>query len=407
MRGAIILAAVLLASPAAAADFGGLALVKLSASDGREAILSLPGVDYGQTSAETALVVDGTVRGVRYRVRAQALGSTEGGWPGQSSVRLKELSWSHRVNDAWSLSVGKQLRSWDSGLAGQPLGFFRAGPDLIDPADSEGRIDGLPMLVVTRLGERVNVEGVVSAPLGGAAALDRLNRRQIALRISGEPAPGLNTALILRQREGTAPGAGFSISYAFAAVELHADGFYGPPEARYAYAGLTDPAPVLHTVSPFVLRNGGPATLRTVAGLSWSITGALSLRAEWSHEPARASGGEWNRYLAGVEAHRAALTGPSAGLAFANLAWDMAGRPSRRDQVYAGLSLNGGDLSYGLSVLTLPADGSGVASATVSWRVARRTSLNGSLSAYFGGERSVFGVLPVGGAAQLSLSRAF
>lgn len=407
MRGLIFAVALLSASPAAAADIGALVGGKAYLPQGRDSLLALPGVDFGQETAEAFAVVDGAASGFRVRVRAEAIGAAASGWPGRASVRLKELSWSRPIGETWSLSAGKQLRSWDSGLAGQPLGFFHSGPDLLDPMDAEGRIPGLPMVVVTHLGERINAEALVSAPVGRASVLERLNRRQIALRVSGEPISGLNTALILRQREGTAPGAGFSISYGFGEVELHADGYYGAPEAAYVYAGLFDPAPVLHTASPFSLRAKGPASLRTVAGLTWSLTDRVSLSAEWSHDPSRASQAEWSRYLAGVDFHRAALTGPQAGLAFGNLAWDLGGRPGRPDQIYAGVKVGGDNLGYGISVLLVPADGSGVVNASLSWPIVRRTTLNVGLSALFGGTRSNFGVLPQKGSAQVSLTRAF
>ena len=407
----LVLAASLLAAPAAAsaADVGGFVLVKAGATQGRDdAPLSLPGVDFDSRSLETAAVVDGHIRGLRFRLRAEAFGDPQSGWPDRSDIRLKELSYGWRLDEAWSLSIGKQQRAWGSALSAQPLGFFRSDTDLTDTLDSEGRIEGLPMVVATRLGEKVNFEAIISDPLSDSDPLKTLNNRQIAVRLSGDPAPRLNASLILRQRSGAPLGVGGSATYAAGAIELHADAFYGPPQARYVYAGFSDPTPVLHTGNPFILEKHGPASLRTVIGVTWTPTQELGFQAEWSLRGDGVTGDDWNRYLAGLDLHRAALATPRFGQGFQNLAWDLsAARAGRTDHLLAMASLTRQTSSYRILTSVSLADGSAFTSLSAGWTLPYRINLSLGLSAFSGGARTELGVIPIKGSAYVSLSRAF
>lgn len=408
---ALVVAAGFLAAPvaASAADVGGFVLVKAGATQGRDdAPLSLPGVDFDSRALETAAVVDGHIRGLRFRLRAEAFGDPQSGWPDRSDIRLKELSYGWRLNPAWSLSIGKQQRAWGSALSAQPLGFFRFDTDLTDTLDSEGRIEGLPMVVATRLGEKLNFEAIVSDPLSNDDPLKTLNNRQVAIRLSGDPAPRLNASLILRQRSGAPLGVGGSATYAVGAVEVHVDAFYGPPQARYVYAGFSDPAPVLHAGNPFMLEKSGPASLRTVVGFTWTPTQEIGFQAEWSHRGDGVSGGDWDRYLAGLDLHRATLATPRFGQGFQNLAWDLtASRTGRSDHLLVMASLTRQTSSYRILSTVSLADGSAFTSLSAGWTLPYRVNLGLGLTAFSGGSRTELGVIPIRGSAYVSLSRAF
>ncbi|MEJ0023356.1 MAG: hypothetical protein WDN76_07905 [Alphaproteobacteria bacterium] len=301
---------------AAAADDGAQVFIKGAATQSASSPLSLPGADLSTQSGEAALLLDGDRGGLRYRVRAEGF-ARSGGAP-DFDVGLKELSYGRRLNDEWSVSLGKQVRSWDSGLSFQPLGFFRKGLDIADPFDSEGRVEGLPMLVVTRLGARANVEAVVSEPFSDS--LKAANERQWAVRISGDPAPTINAALILRQRQHADPGVGASASWAAGRLQVHADTFYGAAPVGISYLSLRQ-TPRLYTARPIIERNDRKAVLDAVLGLTWTATDYVELTAEWTHRGGGASDSDWSRLLDQIDFHRSALTGPSLSLAFANLAW--------------------------------------------------------------------------------------
>jgi hypothetical protein len=394
-------------SQACGSDLGVLVLLKASDLEDRPSALSLPGVDLSSRTVETAAVIDGTWGEFHGRARAEASGDVRSDWPGHAAIQLKELSWTHRVSDTWSVSVGQQQRTWGAALIGQPLGFFHAGPDLTDPFDSEGRIAGLPMIAITHLGDAVNLEAIASSPVGAVTEPSRLNGRQWAIKASGNPLHGLSAALILRQRSGSSPGAGATFSYAAGTIELHADAYYGAPEARLTYAGFIDLLPLLHTTSPFSLQRDGPAALRSVIGATWTPTVGLELRAEWSHRQDAAGKDSWDRYLAGIDLHRAGLVGPSAGLAFQNLAWDLGADRTRRDSVYVSATLRGDKASATAAVLTCPDDGGSVIIVNGGVTLAYRVNLSASASFYEGGPHSQFGLLPFSHSFALGLSRAF
>lgn len=394
---------------AQASDFGGLVLVKGVVQEGRDAGLALPGVDFDARTIETAAVFEGSNGGLRYRLRAEAFGSAEAGWPAKSDVRLKELSYGRRINEAWSYSVGVQQRSWDSSLAYAPLGFFRARTDLSDPFDSEARQEGLPMIVVTRLGHKVNMEAIVSERLSRGTQADRLNGRQAALRISGDPLPGVNAALVVRQRAGARAGVGASATYQVGAVEIHADAFYGPAQAGYAYRGFTDLAPQFYVSDPFPLVKAGPSTLRSGVGMTWTPTDSLTIRTEWSHRDDGLSANDWARYRTAIAVHRAALAGPGFGKGFQNLAYDLTALRSvaQRDQVFVMASFEHAKITYSASRLTGMDDQSSVTNLSVGGLLAYKVNFNVGVSAFSGELGTQFGLLPIKGSAFATLGRPF
>jgi hypothetical protein len=402
----VCLSAGLLTPPAEAQEtqnIGGLALLKATGTEAASSLLSLPGADYSTRSGEAAILADGDAKGVRYRIRGEAFAYS--GRETEWAVKIKELAYGRRLNEAWSVSIGKQVRSWDSGLAYQPLGFFRKGLDLADPFDSEGRVEGLPMLVVTRLGSRANLEGVVSAPLSGSSATSA-NERQWAVRLSGDITPSINAAWIVRQRDHAAPGVGASANWARDRLQLHADVFYGPPPVRLTSRSLHE-TPRLYTERPTLLQDQRKAVLDAVAGLTWTATDYFEIDAEWIHRGEGAAKTEWLSFLDQVDYHRGALSGAQAPLALANLAWDLSSIPARRDHLFVMMRLPIGRATYSLSSFFTVADASSIINARASWLLTHHTSVNLGVTAYTGANRSEFGLLPLRGAAFVSLSQPF
>jgi hypothetical protein len=405
MRGAAFLlcfGAGFLSPHAAAADDGALALLKGAARQSASSSLTLPGVDLSSQSAEAALLLDGEHSGLRYRVRAEAFAYSSR--PSEFSVSLKEISYGRRLSDEWSLSLGKQVRSWDSGVSFQPLGFFRKGLDLADPFDSEGRVEGLPMIVVTRLGARANIEAIISEPFSNS--FRAANERQWALRISGDPVPAINAALIVRQRQHADPGVGVSASWAKGRLQLHADAFYGAPPVNITYLSLQE-APRLYNAPPAIVRNPNNAALDAVLGFTWTATDHLEISAEWTLQGGGASNADWSRLMDQIDFHRGALSGPSSSLAFANLAWDFAALPDRREHVFVMARAPIGAATYTLSSLFNTSDASALINARANWLIVGHTGLGLGVTAFSGSSRSEFGVLPFAGSVYVSLTHPF
>jgi hypothetical protein len=392
----------LLSPHAAAADDGATAFVKGVATESAPSLLSLPGADLSSQSAEAALLLDGDHGGLRYRVRAETFGHSNRA--SDFAISLKELSYGRRLNDEWSISLGKQVRSWDSGVSFQPLGFFRKGLDIADPFDSEGRVEGLPMLVLTRLGAYANIEAILSEPFSDS--FRAANERQWAVRISGDPAPAINAALIIRQRQHADPGVGASASWASGRLQLHADAFYGAAPVSITYRSLQD-APRLYTARPAIERNHREAVLDAVLGFTWTATDYLEISAEWTHRGGGASNADWSRLLDQIDYHRGALAGPSASLASANLAWDFSALPARRDHVFVMLRAPVASASYTLSSLFNTSDASAVINARANWVLAHHTGVGLGVTAFAGHRESEFGILPFRASIYASLSQPF
>ena len=408
MRAALFAVCGLLAGgSASAADFGGLVFVQGVDRVGRLTEATPPGVDASSRSVEAALLLEGEFGGLDFRLRGEAFADTETGEIDAAAVRLKELSYGRRLSDRWAVSIGLQQRTWGAGTSYQPLGFFRSRVDLADPFDSAGRIEGLPMAVLTRIGERISFEAIVSEPFAAQDEAQRLNGRQAAVKISGDVLSGLNLALIARKRAGADPGVGLSATYVTGNVEVHGDAYFGAPDAEYGFVGFSEPA-ALRRSPPFALRAGAPARLRTVIGATWTPTPNWTLSLDWVHRSDAPSPRAWSAFVDGVKLHRAALSGPEGGLAFQNLIWDLAAVAApRRDDLFFMGQRQFGRIGVNASVLLALDDGGVLANAGAIAPLPRRVTLGLAASVFRGPAESRFGLVPIDSAVRISLSRSF
>ena len=421
MRAAFPLLCAALAGPAvaAAADDGmhGYALAGLTQTQARSTAANpdqLFGVGGG--SGELALGLEGDLQGLRWRARLTLEGERGGDWPAHRGARLQELHYGWRWGERWHLRAGQQLLTWDNGLSYQPLGFFKSSQtDLRDVFDTEGRSQGLPMLVATRLGDSVTTDIVASVANPGSDTVERRNARQLALRWSGEPSPGLNMALMLRQREGARTGAGLSASYGVGEVTLRGDAYYGPAEARLFPVGLLDQREPPRLFTPplaFTFDPGGAYRLRSVLGATWTPQRGLGLYAEWLHHGDGLSGADWRRYRAQLAQHALALDGPRRGAAIGNLGTDLsllgsAAAGVRRDYLYLRAELGQGDATWYVSTFAGLADGSALSTLSKTWQLREHTTLRADVSAFTGHAGSEFGLTPYRYQAQLVLLQTF
>lgn len=408
-----------LAAPAGAladdAGVHGYALAGLTQTSARATAANPDNLfDTGSGAGELALGLEGAVGGVRWRARLTLDGERNDGWPAGRNLRLQELHYGWRWGERWHFSAGQQLLSWDSGLSFQPLGFFKSSQtDLRDVFDTEGRSQGLPMLVATRLGDTVTTDLVASTANPGNDRVERSNARQLAVRWSAELTPGLNAALMLRKRDGARVGAGVSSSYGVDEVTLRADAYYGPAEARRFPAGLLDgPARLYLPPLAFSDDPGHAYRLRSVIGATWTPRRALALYGEWVHHGDGLSGGQWKLYQQQLALHGAALNGPYHGAAVGNLGTDLSllgSAPAgvRRDYVYLRAELGQGDATWYLSTFAGVADGSAVTTLSKSWQLRDHLTLKADLSAFTGSAGSEFGLTPYRYQAHLVLLQTF
>lgn len=361
---------------------------------------------------EAAVLVEGEAAGFTWRARADAIGTGDD-WPERTRVRLQELSYQRRIGERWSVSIGKQERSWDTGLAFRPLGFFRSRPDLRDILDREGRQEGLPLVSATYVDDRFIVEAVASDDVFGDVD-DGIEARQWAARLSGQLGK-LDASLVVRQAAGQRPGIGGSASYAAGAVELHFDAYGGPRARRRVHRGALESsgngvAAELYASDPFMLVRGGHGTvLSSVIGATWAPSGKLSLGAEYIHQGSGFSTRQWSNYLDLVADHRAALDTPSRGLAIANLAYDLdvLRGAVRRDYLFLRGATSWKDFSISVSAFTGLADASALLNGTVTRKLGRKAEAVLTVSGFVGRDNAEFGLVPFGTIVSLSLRRSF
>lgn len=365
---------------------------------------------------EAAALVEGDAAGFAWRVRAESFGTGDR-WPDRTRLRLQELSYQRRIGERLSVSVGKQERSWDSGLAFRPLGFFRTNPDLRDITDSEGRQEGLPLISVTYVGDQFVAEAVVSDDLFGDID-NAIEARQWAARLSGQLGK-LDASLVVRAAAGQRPGVGGSATYAEGAVEVHVDAYVGPSRRRRTHRGLigtggqdvADRLPAEPGASdPFVLDPGGRGSvLNGVVGVTWAPSSDLSLSAEYIHQDSGFSGRRWSAYLDLVASHRAALDTPAGGLAIANLAYDLGvlSGSVRRDYLFVLGRGSWKGIGMSASAFAGLADGSASLTASMSGKLSEHASAALTVTRLVGDRGSEFGLVPFGTIVSLSLRRSF
>ncbi|PRC94376.1 hypothetical protein [Solimicrobium silvestre] len=370
----------------------------------------------GGGAGELALGLEGNVSGVRWRTRltVDSESYSGSGSPTERYASLQELYYGWLWGERWHFSAGQQLLTWDNGMSFQPLGFFKSSQtDLRDVFDTEGRSQGIPMLVATYLGDSVTTDIVASTSNPGNNQAEQTNARQLAIRWSGELAPGLNTALMLRKRDSARVGAGVSTSYGVDEVTLHADAYYGPAEAREFPVGLlSGPAQLFLPPLEFSYDPGHDYVLRSVIGATWTPQRGVALYGEWVHHGDGVSGSQWKLYNEQLALHTAALNGPYHDAAVGNLGTDLSllgSTPNgvRRDYLYLRAELGQGDATWFLSTFAGVADGSAMTTLSKTWKLRDHLTLEADLNAFTGKANSEFGLTPYRYQAHLVLLKTF
>lgn len=410
-----MLAASIIVAPARADDIDGFMLGKANLFARNNTPLN-PGNRFRlpDDSVETALLLEGTVRKLRFRFRAEARGAIatardDDEWPQDARLRVQQLYLPVLTTKAVVVQAGKQVRSWDQGLSYTPLGFFRSNPDIRDPVDVEGRVEGLPMLVVSHVGDRLAVEVVGSDRLGTGDAAQRDNGRQLAVRFSGQLVAGLDTALVVRQRAHAAPGIGASFAYAKDRIEIHADLYAGQPEAAYRRRALFDAPPQYRTTDPLVFDAPRGFMVNSIVGGSFSASDRLTFRGEWAHHGDGVTKAEWRTYLRNITLHRDGLaTGDPR--AVPSLAYDLSAMGQggiRRDYLFVGASYDGTVISPSIYCLAGLADGSTTTTASATWKATPQLDLAVQATILAGSKTSEFGLSPFRAIISLRLLRRF
>lgn len=408
-------AALAAAGPAYADDPGGFVMSKLSYLDTARTPVNPDNLfDLPAGQLETTAVIEGKAYHLRYRFRISdtgSIGADQGGtnWPTNPAFKVQQLYIPLVSNDAITVQGGKQIRTWDQGLSYTPLGFFRSDPDVHDPLDVEGRIEGLPMLMASHVGGRLAVEAIVSDRLGAGTVAQQRNGRQIALRLSGQALGDLQAAAVVRLRDHAAPGLGGSLSYAAGRIEAHADAYWGSSEAAMRRDALFSAPAMLRTSDPLALVDGGARRVNTVVGASYSVTKLLTLGLEWAHHGDGYDGAGWRHYLANVDLARAAQAdGDPRGLA--SLSYDLKALQQsgvRRDYAFMSAMYDGPVISLSAFALFGLADGSGTLTGSFGWKAARHLDVALQATTMIGGARSEFGMSPYKAIVSLRVIRRF
>ncbi|HYI39560.1 MAG TPA: hypothetical protein VE053_04490 [Allosphingosinicella sp.] len=400
---------------AAAKDipFGGFVFIEAARFDARDSLVN-PNDLFRLSSdqLETAILVEGDIEGFSWRLRGEAIGDVAH-WPERKKIRVQELAYQRKLSERWSFSIGKQERSWDSGLAFRPLGFFRTRPDIRDPTDREGRQQGLPLISATYIGDQFTAEIVASDDVFGDLD-EEIEARQWAGRVSGQIGK-MDASLVVRQAAGQRPGIGGSLTYAMGAIELHGDAYLGPGRRMRRHRGLVGgeaeevPGDLYPSDPSFIDRGGGSTTLDSVVGITWTPIAEFAVTAEYIHQGGGLSDERWTAYLDLIATHRAALDTGFRGLAIANLAYDLSVLRGtvRKDYLYVRSSgfWHGFTMS-GLAFVGL-ADGGGILTGALTRTVGQKIEAQLAITAFVGGSKSEFGLVPFGTVARLSLRRPF
>jgi hypothetical protein len=231
-------------------------------------------------------LAEGRIKDVSWRLRGELERTEAPGHQSHASLRLQELNRVFDLGAGTTLSVGKRIYSIDQAYANQPLGFFQTRTDLADPTDSLAMSEGLPMAVLSWVGQRASIAALYSKDKSSHA--DGLNRgiEQSVLKF-GYEFDGVSSAVILRRAGGESNGVGATVS----ATAGAAWSYYG----SYYQARGTE-RPILPTlagmsVAPNSVQvpgswrsDDGVRYPRAAVGLVYSERAWPKLQVEFSHD---------------------------------------------------------------------------------------------------------------------------
>lgn len=384
-----------------AAQSGGFLLGRIVTTEGSDAASTGFGaIDTGATSSEVAVLLEGRWEGLEWRVRGQTAGDVRD-FPGDAAASIQALSYSRGLTDTLFGSIGKQQRMWGTGVAYQPLGFFRTQTNLRDPTDAEGRGVGLPMIVLTRLADPVTIDAVVADDLQG-----RRESRQWALRGSGQ-AGAVEWSALARQRRGATVGFGASGTWAGERIGLYGDLWWGSPEPRR----LVDDRAV-----PFAPESGiedvgnGARRVSFALGLNYTPVERVTYTVELDRRGEGLNATQWREFIDRTEQAAADIDTPRAGPAFRQLAQGLvllSGAGARQDYLFQRVSWSGERVALAANLNIGLGDGGFAATGTVSYPISSRTNLLAAATRFGGHSRSEYGLTPVRTVVSLSLRHGF
>ncbi len=316
-----------------------------------------------------------------------------------SDFRLNELNRVFTLGEYCSSSVGKRVLFWDVGYLRQPVGFFQTLPVLNDLNDIEGRVEGVPLLLLScDAGQNWSVSAVVSGAQDSQRNSPQATRvpRQAALRISGQH-DNLAFAAILRHADGQRSGLGATMTSTLGErVGWYASAYVQRGSARSVHAGLSEPYMFWRT-DPYLRRNDNSIYPQWLLGATWNITDWLELRTEWAHDRNGLSDEEWRRWLALTRFHqRGAEFGVPAAAIAGNLLWDLQTLTSGARRNYALLSMSAkqGDWSGSVNAVINADDRSHLTLMNVDYRLSKTARLSIGASFFAGRQDSEYRLSP-------------
>ena len=405
MRLLVLLGAVLMALPAAAADPH--ADLTLRAEDRSASPQGLV------PPAPSGLVLQAELRhalrlGVGLALQGNVLLAQQrlddAGSSDASRVNELHLAWDL---GEWQLSAGKKVLGWDVGYAFRPNDVVQQEARR---TQFEQTPEGRPLLQLERFdadtawalvlaqAQNWNDRGAFGAQEAALAA--RIYRRIGALDLHGFA------------RQGRHSGASLGAAAAWVAgdeLELHASARVFRRHDGWAFGG---DAAQLSSTPPWRMQTlgGGSAWL---LGAQWTGGPRLSVLAEAWHDGRALSDRDWDdwarrnavlRGLAGQTADAALRAG-----AIGNLAWQATplDAPSlRRDNLFLRLAWQPEDWTLSFDALVTPADRGRVLTAALQWK-GDQWRVDASLRVFGGPAGALYAQLPLRRVALLALTRSF
>lgn len=378
-----------------------------------------PGNHLGVPSRQAALAAGlrGTAAGVTWRVRAEHSSvHAQGRTLARGKLSLQELARTFALSDSLSLVAGKRVLAWDVSLSSTPLGFFQKNPDLADLTDRLERAEGLPLIALGYVGERLDLTAVYSDTLGQAPAPGRA-ARQAAVNLTWNH-PGGAYSLILHRPDDQPLGIGLAATIALHdALTVQLSALTRRGTSRPISRRLLERNPGFDLVDP-----NGPWRIdsarqfsRWVLGLQWAASATTNVILEWSHDNAAPGRSEWRFWRRLVEQHAAAAMPPLADpahrrLALANLAFDAASlepAPARRDQLFVRVARSVGRTTFAALARTDLADGGTLLHVSLTTELTRSLAGELGVSRHAGPSGSLPDYALVGGVVQGWVKYAF
>lgn len=153
--------------------------------------------------------------GVVWRVRGQQL--TQSGNDSANSAAHGKLTLTQAYkkftssDQSTTLSIGKRNYALDQTFIGQPLAFLQKSTDLGDPNDSQGKMEGIPMVALSWAGSQSSVVAIYSDDTHSVRDGYNSGIRQKIVKFGYEFSQA-SLALLLRQATGESTGLGATAS---------------------------------------------------------------------------------------------------------------------------------------------------------------------------------------------------